>query len=117
MRILYIILMVIFTLSSCVVADEQVNIGNGVGDSGVKVDTSITPSCVVESRSVSRAESAGVAVRSLIDQITTKRMDSNFLRLDEDLNSTNDGLYTFTGNNEATPYATNWNRRYYSKQP
>ncbi|MBE6211980.1 MAG: hypothetical protein E7129_02435 [Rikenellaceae bacterium] len=110
MRILYIILIVIFTLSSCVVADEQVNIGNGVGDSGGKVDTSITPSCVVESHSVSRAESAGVAVRSLIDQITTKRMDSNFLRLDEDLSSTNDGLYTFTGNNEATPYATNWNK-------
>ncbi len=110
MRILYVILIVISTLSSCVVADEQVDIGNGVVDSGVKVDTSITPSCVVESRSVSRAESAGVAVRSLIDQITTKRMDSNFLRLDEDLSSTNDGLYTFTGNDEATPYATNWNK-------
>ncbi len=110
MRILYIILVAIFTLSSCVVADEQVNIGNGVVDKGVKVDTSITPSCVVESRGVSRAESSGIAVRSLIDQITTKRMDSNFLRLDEDLSSTNDGLYTFTGNTASTPYATNWNK-------
>ena len=109
MKRLYWILISLFVLSSCVVADEQVNIV-GNGDSWGKIDSSIAPSCVIESHGVSRAESAGLAVRSLIDQITTKRMDSNFLRLDEDLNSINDGLYTFTGYNAATPYATNWNK-------
>ena len=49
-------------------------------------------------------------MRSLIDQVTTKQMDSNFLRIDEDLNATNDGLYTFTGNTPSTPYHTNWNK-------
>ena len=110
MRRLYWILVVAFALSSCVVADEQVNIG-GIGENRpVSVGTSITPSCVVESREVSRAKDAGFAVRSLIDQITTKRMDSNFLRIDEDLAATNDGVYTFTGNEASTPYATNWNK-------
>ncbi len=108
-RLYYWIVINLFVLSSCVVADEQVNIV-GSDDSWSKVDSSILPSCVIESHEVSRAEAAGLAVRSLIDQITTKRMDSNFLRLDEDLSTTNDGLYTFTGYDAATPYATNWNR-------
>ena len=109
MKRLYWIVIGLFVLSSCVVADEQVNIV-GNGDSWGKIDSSIAPSCVIESHGVSRAESAGLAVRSLIDQITTKRMDSNFLRLDEDLSTTNDGLYTFTSYDAATPYATNWNK-------
>jgi hypothetical protein len=67
----------------------------------------MSPSCVVEGRSVSRAKEAGIAVRSLIDQITTKQMNANFLRLDEDLDANNDGLYTFTGN---TQTQTNWNK-------
>lgn len=109
MKRLYGVLMVAMALSSCVVTDEQV-VAIG-GDKGlVEVDTSINPSCVVESRECSRANNAGIAMRSLIDQITTKRMDSNFLRIDEDLSSTNDGLYTFTGNDASTPYATNWNK-------
>ena len=108
MKRLYWISIVLFAFASCVVPDAEVNIV-GAGDSGVATDTSITPSCVIESRAVSR-NSAGVAMRSLIDQVTTKRMDSNFLRLDEDLNTTNDGLYTFTGYDATTPYATNWNK-------
>ena len=113
MRRLYTILMVLTalaTFASCQVAGdglESVDIANGTD---VSTSLVISPSCVVEPSSVSRAKSAGVAVRSLIDQITTKRMDSNFLRLDEDLDATNDGLYTFTGNEAATPYHTNWNK-------
>ena len=113
MRRLYTILMVLTalaTFASCQVAGdglESVDITNGTD---VSTSLVISPSCVVEPSSVSRAKSAGVAVRSLIDQITTKRMDSNFLRLDEDLDATNDGLYTFTGNEAATPYHTNWNK-------
>ena len=113
MRRLYTILIVLTalaTFASCQVAGdglESVDIANGTD---VSTSLVISPSCVVEPNSVSRAKSAGVAVRSLIDQITTKRMDSNFLRLDEDLDATNDGLYTFTGNEAATPYHTNWNK-------
>ena len=102
--------MVAFALSSCVVADEQVNIVGGDGSGDIAVDALITPSCVVESHGVSRAASSRLAVRSLIDQVTTKRMDSNFLRIDEDLSNINDGLYTFTGNEASTPYLTNWNK-------
>ena len=113
MRRLYTILIVLTalaTFASCQVSGdglESVDIANGTD---VSTSLVISPSCVVEPNSVSRAKSAGVAVRSLIDQITTKRMDSNFLRLDEDLDATNDGLYTFTGNEAATPYHTNWNK-------
>ena len=91
MRRLYTILMVLTalaTFASCQVAGdglESVDIANGTD---VSTSLVISPSCVVEPSSVSRAKSAGVAVRSLIDQITTKRMDSNFLRLDEDLDAT-----------------------------
>ena len=107
---LFICLTSLLAYASCVVADEELQ--SIVIDSGATIEhcTTITPSCVVESRSVTRAKSAGIAVRSLIDQVTTKRMESNFLRLDEDLNITNDGLYTFTGNESATPYHTNWNK-------
>ncbi|MBR2351548.1 MAG: hypothetical protein IKA70_01245 [Alistipes sp.] len=108
MKRLYIILAVLFALSSCVVADEQVAVADG-GEPWREADTTISPTCVVEAHDVSRA-AAGVAMRSLIDQVTTKRMDSNFLRLDEDLNQLNDGLYTFTGYDAATPYHTNWNK-------
>ena len=104
------VLTALATFASCQVAGdglESVDIANGTD---VSTSLVISPSCVVEPNSVSRAKSAGVAVRSLIDQITTKRMDSNFLRLDEDLDATNDGLYTFTGNEAATPYHTNWNK-------
>ena len=95
---------------SCVVGEQQdVDIVIG-GNGSTTTDSRLAPSCVVESRSVSRAEQAGVVVRSLVDQITTKRLESNFLRIDEDLDSYNDGRYTFTGNEASTPYTTNWNK-------
>lgn len=47
--------------------------------------------------------SAGVGTRAIIDQITTRTLDSNFLRIDENINSTtNQGLYTFNQWNKAT---------------
>ena len=95
---------------SCVV-DELQEVGVVTGEGGSNSpSTLLAPSCVVESQKVSRASEAGIAVRSLVDQITTKRLESNFLRIDEDLNDLNDGCYTFTGNEAATPYATNWNK-------
>lgn len=112
MRRIYTILMIFTTLSifaSCEIGGEGVN-DVEVGGSEVNISSTISPACVVESRNVSRAQEAGIAVRSLIDQITTKRMESNFLRIDEDLNLLNDGLYTFTGNDAATPHHTNWNK-------
>ena len=113
MRRIYIAFMILATLSmftSCEMGEERLESVKIESGASHKISSAISPSCVVESRSVSRAESAGISVRSLVDQITTKRMESNFLRLDEDLNASNDGLYTFTGNETSTPYATNWNR-------
>ncbi len=110
MRRLYSILMILATLSAFVacevVGDDLNNIEIGVGEA-VKTSTTISPSCMVENRGVSRAAEQGYAVRSLIDQITTKQMNANFLRLDEDLSTTNDGLYTFTGNSNKP---VNWNK-------
>lgn len=94
---------------SCVV-DKSQNIEVNTGDVNTSITNRFTPSCVMESRTVSRTKSGGVAMRSLVDQITTKQLPSNFLRIDEDLNNLNDGLYTFTGNDATTPYATNWNK-------
>ena len=105
-----ILLAALLLLAACEVGGDGLNsieVGDGAS---VTVSTDIAPSCVVEGRSTTRAESAGIAVRSLIDQVTTKRMESNFLRIDEDLSALNDGEYTFTGNESATPYATNWNK-------
>ena len=100
----------LFATLSCVVGDPQ-DVDIVIGDNNsIAADPRLAPSCVVESRSISRAEHAGVAVRSLVDQVTTKRLESNFLRIDEDLNTQNDGRYTFTGNDATTPYATNWNK-------
>lgn len=98
----------LIAISSCVMREEVVDIAPS--GEGVTFDTAMQPACVVESRGASRAKEAGVSVRSLVDQITTKQLNSNFLRIDEDLNRTNDGLYTFTGNDATTPYATNWNK-------
>ena len=70
----------------------------------------LAPSCLVESRNTSRASKYGIVTRSLVDQNTTKLLESNFLRIDEDLNEFNDGRYTFTGNDATAPYATNWNK-------
>ncbi len=110
LHIIYIVAIALFALSSCVVIDDEVNIGAGGSDVPTTFDNSINAACVVESRNVSRAKEAGIAVRSLIDQITTKQLDSNFLRIDEDLDPTNDGLYTFTANDATSPYPVNWNK-------
>ena len=100
-----------FALSSCINYDEGNDIVIGGGGTGSAPSTTITPSCRIEDPSVSRAQELGYVVRSLIDQVTTKQLDSNFLRIDED-QAGNDGLYTFTGNDSGTPYLTNWNKAY-----
>lgn len=110
MKRLYSILMIFATLIACIACEvmgdglEDVEIGSG---EAVNISTAISPSCVVENREISRAGKQGYAVRSLIDQITTKQMNANFLRLDEDLDASNNGLYTFTGNSGKP---VNWNK-------
>ena len=99
-----------FALSSCINHDEGNDIVVGGGGTSSAPSTTITPACRVESQSVSRARELGFTVRSLIDQITTKQLDSNFLRIDED-QEYNDGLYTFKGGVN-TPLHTNWNKAY-----
>ena len=98
-------------LTSCVGFDEGNEIVIGGGGGGTALDSTIAPSCLIEGQDVSRAKALGYTVRSLIDQITTKQLDSNFLRIDEDMDSKNDGKYTFTGNQESS-LLTNWNRAY-----
>ena len=100
----------LFGAISCAVDRSQdIDVSLDDGSSAVK-NLHLAPSCVLESRGVSRGKGGGIAMRSLVDQITTKQLPSNFLRIDEDLNAMNDGLYTFTGNDATTPYATNWNK-------
>lgn len=60
----------------------------------------ISPSCCFFGRT---NYNSGQTTRSLIDQITTRQLDSNFLRVDEDIAADNSGLYTFNHMwNEAT---------------
>lgn len=98
-------------LTSCV-NDEEIGIVTGGGGTGSTPSTTITPSCRIENLSATRANDSGIMMHSLIDQITTKQLDSNFLRIDEDMADNLDGLYTFTGDDPTTPYLTNWNKAY-----
>lgn len=53
---------------------------------------------------------APLATRSMIDQTTTMSMEANFLRIDEDINDSNKGLYTF---NDGDPeYGVKWKNAY-----
>lgn len=99
-----------FALSSCVKYDDGKDVIIGESGANPAISTTIMPSCRIESPSVSRAKELGFTVRSLIDQITTKQLDSNFLRIDEDMDNYLDGEYTFTGGVANTPYLTNWNK-------
>ena len=100
---------IILGAQSCIVDDTQdIDVGAGEGTT-VSTSTLLNPSCVVEPCDVTRAKEAGIVVRALIDKVTSKQMESNFLRIDEDRDSQNDGLYTFTGNTTAS-YKTNWNK-------
>lgn len=53
---------------------------------------------------------APLATRSMIDQTTTMSMEANFLRIDEDIDDSNKGLYTF---NDGDPgYGVKWKNAY-----
>ena len=100
----------LFALSSCAEYEELYDVTPGEGGSTTAPSSIITPSCYIENQSVTRAQKLGLTTRSLIDQITTKQLDSNFLRIDEDMDQSLQGQYTFTGGVENTPYRTNWNK-------
>ena len=97
-------------LAGCTAIDRRINIDPDTsgGDTG-KVGDAIEAACVVDNRAeASRAEVAPLAVRSLIDQITTKQLVSNFLRIDEDVDADNIGIYTYTcGSSDRT---INWEK-------
>ena len=64
----------------------------------------IQASCTVD------LQDAPFATRSMIDQTTTMSMEANFLRIDEDINDSNEGLYTF---NDGDPmYGVQWKNAY-----
>ncbi|MBR4970094.1 MAG: hypothetical protein IKY57_08055 [Alistipes sp.] len=99
-----------FALSSCVQHEDVNDIVIGGGGTGYAHSATIMPSCRIENPNVSRAKELGFTVRSLIDQITTKQLDSNFLIINEDTDSDNKGKYTFTRGVENSPYITDWNK-------
>ena len=98
-------------LASCTnhFEEEDHTIGGGAY---APFDGTIAPSCYIENPGVSSSNNLGLKTRQLIDQVTTKQLNSNFLRIDEDQAKNTDGLYTFTGGDSSTPYHTNWNKAY-----
>ena len=84
---------------------------NGSGSDGAAMSTDIVASCHIDNRTAPLA-SGRLAQRSLVSSTTTQALPSNFLRIDEDIDSHNNGLYTFTGHDASTPYDVNWNRAY-----
>ena len=107
---LALVAVVAFALSSCVQHEDVNDIVIGGGGTDYTHSATIMPSCRIENPSVSRAKELGFTVRSLIDQITTKQLDSNFLIINEDTDSDNKGKYTFTRGVENSPYITDWNK-------
>lgn len=64
----------------------------------------IQASCTVD------LQDAPFATRSMIDQTTTMSMEANFLRIDEDIDESNKGLYTF--NDGDSGYGVKWKNAY-----
>lgn len=64
------------------------------------VSSMIQPYCVIDD------VKPPLATRALFDQITTRSMDANFLRIDEDVDGSNNGLYTYIRGDAAS--TVNW---------
>ena len=60
-------------------------------DGQVEHSVLLAPACLLEGHGLVVGERKNVIARSLVDQITTKQLKSNFLRIDEDLDALNDG--------------------------
>lgn len=97
-------------LAGCTAIDHHIDIAPDRPENGGEPTNSIDAVCLIDKRetAASRAEVAPLAVRSLIDQITTKQLDSNFLRIDEDVDADNIGTYSFTRGDAS--YAINWEK-------
>ena len=75
------------------------------------VQSDFAASCSIEQRNNPLAKSH-ISRRSLVNNTTTKALSSNFLRIDEDIDDNNNGLYTYTGHNNSASLAVNWNKAY-----
>ena len=75
------------------------------------VQSDFAASCSIEQRNNPLAKSR-ISRRSLVNNTTTKALSSNFLRIDEDIDDGNNGLYTYTGHNNSASLAVNWNKAY-----
>lgn len=79
----------------------------------------ISAVCLVDTRT----ESAGTkSAGTLIDQITTRQLSANFLRIDEEVGTNHLGLYTFynqtafvNASTPGTPSTVNWEKAYLSE--
>ncbi len=71
-----------------------------------KASSIIQPYCVVD------GVKPPLATRALMDQVTTVSMTANFLRIDEDVDASNTGLYTYTGGVSTPTTTVNWKRSY-----
>lgn len=103
----------LLTLSAVVVGCQEWNdeiVNPNDDDSAAASLSKIDASCAVD-RHIAPLAVGRLSQRSLVNSTTTKALKSNFLRIDEDINISSDGLYTFTGNN-ATSLVVNWNKAY-----
>ena len=104
-KITFLTVATVFVMSSCHINE----IDNPV-DSNFNVTSTISATCIVDNTLPE------LATRSLIDQVTTKAMAANFVRMDEDVKGGDgadklDGEYTFFGGSDKTTYETvNWTR-------
>src|SRR5574344_719674 len=90
-KISFTVLAVALFLNSCRINEIDKPI-----EGNVNISTTISASCLIDNTLPE------LATRSLIDQVTTKAMDANFVRIDEDVKGgtgqdKQDGLYTFQG--------------------
>lgn len=83
----------------------------GGGATHPAISSEIAASCSIE-RQLAPLAVGRLSQRALVNNTTTKTLPSNFLRIDEDVDNANNGLYTFTSNDNTTPYSVNWSRAY-----
>ncbi len=108
-------------LGGCSIYEPEEIVGpNGGSDNGsLEALAEINPSVMGTHSSMPRFATGRLATRPLIDQTTVAKMEANFLRIDEDINTTSDdnalrnrGLYTFASGDDRFATSTNWEKAY-----
>jgi len=97
--------LMVLSMSGCNPLDEfPVELQDPASGDKPWAASDIQASCTVD------LPDAPLATRSMIDQTTTMSMEANFLRIDEDIDDSNKGLYTF--NDGDSGYGVKWKNAY-----